>query len=219
MKVALYTCTLGGIDEVQPMPTGELFDSWLFTDDMAAIFETALADNVKVDGCIAAPMNARRDAKYMKLFPWKVLPENYDVSIWVDGSAVIPDGDALVSMALEHLPLGLWAHPDRDDLEDEVIASRGLSKYDWMPLEEQVASYRLAPHSGLWATGMIARDHRHPGMRSLMQFWWEEIEKWSLQDQLSLPYVLHQASVTPSTFPGNQWENEWISWTPHLHER
>ena len=44
-----------------------------------------------------------------------------------------------------------------------------------------------------------------------MQRWWEEILEWSLQDQLSLPYVSWVLGVQPYVIPGNLYDGKWFT--------
>jgi hypothetical protein len=83
-------------------------------------------------------------------------------------------------------------HPQRDDIYDEAALSIHMGKYAGMPLLEQVNAYRRAGHPehwGLMHAGMLVRRN-NARMRAVNEAWWDEIVRWSVQDQLSLPPLL-----------------------------
>ena len=61
----------------------------------------------------------------------------------------------------------------------------------------------------VWACGSMARV-ASPEMNSLMRAWWHEIVTWSVQDQISLPFVCRQAAVQPVAFPWDQYQNPYV---------
>jgi len=222
VKLAIYTANFGGIDTfhtLADLPKSDLYDRVLFTDDQTCRWRAnELADHVFV---VPPQANPRLQAKAFKC---QLHSLQHHVSIWVDSSAVIPDGEALVRMALEHLPFGLWAHPDRTNIYDELKLSETLPKYQdqVQEMKDMVADYErygFPVHRGpLYASGVIVRDHRDPVVNAAIARWWREITHWGVtQDQLSLPVALEDVSV--STFPQNLWTNDWVQWAGHNHQR
>lgn len=220
MKVAIYTANFGGIDTfhtLADLPKSDLYDRVLFTDDETCRWRAKdLADYVFVQKPEGDP---RLQAKAFKL---ELHSLQHDASIWVDSSAVIPDGDAFVKMALEHLPLGMWRHPDRTNIFDELMLSMTVPKYDDQrtQMTEMVSDYErygFPVHAGpLYASGVIVRDRHDPIVRAAIMRWWREITHWGVtQDQLSLPVVLENVSV--SEFPQSLWMNDWVQWAGHNH--
>ena len=57
------------------------------------------------------------------------------------------------------------------------------------------------PTNGLYAGGVIARRNNLTRVR-FEDDWWHEILTRSVQDQLSLPYVLWKHNVKPGIIPG-----------------
>ena len=146
----------------------------------------------------------RMDAKWFKMNPHDALP-GCDLSIWIDGSIRLTSAEEFVRMCLAAVDgngIAFYAHPERQDIYKEVEESRKLpQKYGGEPMEEQVASYRsegLPDDHGLWAGGIIVRDHRVPWVRELNERWLGECEQWSIQDQLSLPYVFWKLERRPA---------------------
>src|SRR5207244_2518916 len=84
------------------------------------------------------------------------------------------------------------SHPWRDCIYDEREASHPNPKYDGQPTDEQVTSYRDQGHPEHWGlihSGLIVRRDNER-VRAFDESWWQEIVRWSIQDQLSLPPLL-----------------------------
>jgi hypothetical protein len=123
------------------------------------------------------------------------LPHIYsdaEINIWVDASALVkPTLYGAVLNSLDGPDWTMFPHPNRADIGEEVLASRGLSKYDDLPLEAQTAYYYqrgYVPHSGLWATGVIGR-RRTQVNGAFGEAWLREVIRWGFQDQLSFAWL------------------------------
>jgi hypothetical protein len=66
---------------------------------------------------------------------------------------------------------------------------------------------------GLWAAGIMARVHAMT--ESIMGDWLLEIDRWTIQDQLSLPFVLWRHGCGPTPFPADLYRNPWLTVTGH----
>jgi hypothetical protein len=90
-------------------------------------------------------------------------------------------------------------------------------KYRDGPLLEQAQHYLdegVPEHFGLWATTCIARRHT-PAMKDLGDAWLAEMERWTIQDQVSLPYLFWKAGMWPGTFGIDQLNNDLVAWMAH----
>jgi Protein of unknown function (DUF616) len=163
----------------------------------------------------------RLDAKWFKMAPDAVLtqdlltslrlpPEyaNYNISIWIDASISPIDVAAMTRACTDDLidkcNIAFFKHPERDNIYDEVVASLPMPKYAAEPLQAQAGHYKasgLPQRHGLWAGGVIARWKTRT--EYLGMAWYEEILRWSIQDQISLPYVLWQTGTVPGIIPGS----------------
>lgn len=159
--------------------------------------------------------NPRLDAKWYKTCPDAVLPrDGYEVSIWIDASVTPTDVVRMASVCTRALrkseqPIALFLHPERDNIYDEVAASASMGKYNDQPMHDQVEAYRrdgLPDDHGLWAAGIIARVPRATAL--LGQKWFHENRHWTIQDQLSLPYVFWKLGMKPGVIPGNFYGTE-----------
>lgn len=218
MSVACYTAICGGYDDLKSHPDIADVDFVAFTDDPTLASEEWTVRLVAPDGT-----HPRDQAKQFKLFPHCWLPE-YDFTIWVDGShEILTDRFALDAIAaIDETGIAVYEHPWRSCIYEEAAGSleEQPEKYQGTPITEQVGSYRAAGHPenwGLYATGTIAR-YRSPQVAMLMEAWAAEIDRWTYQDQLSLPVVCRRLDMRPATFPLHQiFGNPWTS--IHAHNR
>ena len=112
-------------------------------------------------------------------------------------------------------PIAQFAHPWRDCIYAEAEASVSLPKYDGQPVTEQAACYRRLGHPehwGLWASGLIARQHT-PEVKAHGAAWTRETDMWTLQCQISEPFVLPQPRPAPRVPPpGDHFLTEPSGW-------
>lgn len=164
-------------------------------------------------------LHPRMAAKVAKCEPWRYTDD--DLVIWVDGN-IVPTTDRF----LEHLidsstgPISQYRHPHRDCITDEAKVSAGMDKYRGQRVIEQAAHYmdRGHPaHWGLWATGIIV--YRYPFPTILGAYWLAEQCAWTVQDQISQPYLLHMYGLMPTTIPGDIYRMEHADIRPHNHDR
>jgi hypothetical protein len=83
-------------------------------------------------------------------------------------------------------------HRDRNDIyeEAEVCIRSGR---DSRAVAEQIDAYRKQGYpsgDGLYINSVLFRKPTDE-VTALNKAWWQQIEKYSFRDQLSLPYVLH----------------------------
>jgi len=206
VSTAIYTAVFGGYDDLQPHPDIPGVDFIAFTDE-------ASSEQWDVRHVERSTEHPRMQAKWYKLFPNLCLP-GYDQTIWVDASHEILSAtfadDAFA--AVDESGIALYSHPWRSCVYDEATESEGMEKYRRLPIREQADSYRAEGHPekwGLWACGTIARLNT-PEVANLMVAWWDEITRWTYQDQLSFPVVCRRAGIRPASFPihqvhGNRW--------------
>lgn len=130
---------------------------------------------------------------------WHKLNPPPGVSVWLDGSMDVlsPDFPDEMERELGADDLLLFRHPWRDCIYAEAEASLRGAKYDGMPILEQACAYRRAGHPEHWGLAhcgsLVRRDT--PAIRDLNSAWWSEITRWTVQDQISLPYLLRRSPV------------------------
>lgn len=212
MKVTVVTSIYGGVDPLRAHPEQTVPCDWVAVVDQEMPTSGPWRQVVEP----RPHMQPRLAAKYAKLFPHVYAPDA-DVTIWIDGGAMLVSSD-FVAACLDALADGhraQWVHPERDCIYPEADVTIRMEKYGAQPVREQVTWYRLTGHPehwGLWATGCIVRR----GIDPVDDLWLNEMMRWTVQDQLSLPYVLRRSgSALPKPMPGNLWHNPWVSWMGH----
>jgi len=240
MRVAIYTAIFGGYDELKEPPAQDVACDFICFSDAPWVRRHSAWRMVRVR--TDRTLHPRMQAKRYKLMSHEVFPDGrlafrydpvsalsfsrprYDATIWVDASLSLRStGFASdITCSIGGTSWAMFAHPDRDCIFEEAAVSAGMLKYRGLPLEEQVACYGrrgIQAHSGLHACTVIARKEPLPAMlRRANELWWAENVKWTWQDQLSLPFVLHQLGIGVDRIPGNLWRNDWFDWIPHKSE-
>jgi hypothetical protein len=212
MRVAAICAIYGGFDLIPPVPEG-VDDAVLITD---VPVRSGWRNVVEPSGD-----HPRLAAKRPRCRP--DLYTDCEASLWMDGSVHILDDRflRLVRQRLDQHEIVLWDHPeDRDCFLEEARHCHDWPKYRDGPLLEQAAHYLaegMPEHFGLWATTCIARRHTDR-MRALGDAWLEEMYRWTIQDQVSLPYLLWREGIRPGTFGIDQLANDMVAWMAHAQE-
>lgn len=203
-RIVVFTAIAGGYDRLLPHERLEDGVDYVAFSDVpipdAGLWQVRPMDYWHPD--------AVRMARYVKAHPHKYFPE-HDVAIWVDANVVIRGelGPYLRRLHDGGQPIAGIPHPLRDCLyaESDVIVKAGIDKSG--RVERQMQAYRelgFPARHGLIETNFLLTDLRHPGSRKAMDGWWEQMEKYSHRDQLSLNFVL--------------WANR-FGWTPVMDEK
>ena len=166
-------------------------------------------------------MHPRLKAKIPKMLEWRCV--DADWYVWLDSSVRVLSEDlpaAVVDLAGDH-PLVLFRHPHRNTISDELAAmlramrnghSYLLSRYQGEPLAQQLKHYLADPHFQdeqlFWMGCFAYRREAAP----MLQEWLLENITWTIQDQLSFPYVLARSGLSHALFPNTAESNPLIHW-------
>lgn len=211
MGLTLISAIFGGYDHVHPLPQDHGFDdAVLITDDPDL---DAPGWRVLHIPSTTAP---RLAAKAPKLTPWRYV--DADATVWIDGSCQVLDGKFRAWID-DHDPVDLraWNHPEpRTCLYQEAEYCQDWAKYTDQAIRQQTADYRAAgmpENYGLWACGTLLWRHT-PAAQSFGEAWLAEQTR-SIQDQISLPYLLWSRPLQFEPFDGHQYLNPYLRW--HVH--
>lgn len=194
MRIAIYTAIFGGYDQLKDQPPFSGVDYICFSDS-----PSLRSRCWRVAYCEAPPEHSRITAKRFKTTPHLFLPQEYDISIWIDGSMVIV-GASFIGKCLSSI--GKWGiscmlHPVGNCIYQEAEGCFRMPKYLSQPIIQQAKHYReqgYPEQNGLAACGIIVRDLRSETVKEKVEQvgcdWFAENVKWSYQDQISFPYVL-----------------------------
>ena len=145
-------------------------------------------------------------------------------SVWIDAAYRIL-GDGLARAAREQLKdasLVLAEHPyGRDCFYEEAAFCALTVKSAREPVMDQAEHYLNSgmPRGwGLWSLSLIARRHDE-AVAELGHSWLRELERWSVRDQISLPFLLWQRQWRPEVWPFPQLDNAHIRREGHRKKR
>jgi hypothetical protein len=210
--LAAVCAIYGEYDLIPPVPDG--FDDCVLVTDRPV--RTGWRNVVEGSG-----LPPRLAAKRPKARP--DLYTDCQVSVWLDGTAHVRDhrfAELALRLVEEH-ELVVWDHPeDRRCLLEEAQHCFDWPKYRDTPLREQAGFYLaqgMPLGFGLWALGSIARRHTER-MAAFGDAWLAEMEAWTIQDQVSLPYLIWRHGINIGTFGPHQLDNDLVDWVPHAED-
>ena len=216
MKVAIYSAIFGDYDDLKDQPEQSVETDFLFYSNKEYKSKTwkmmGNPHHVEYSGYQAS----RLEAKWYKIFP----SEEYDLTIWTDGSAQITS-KFFTQWIIDNMGNGMlmaFKHPHLDCIYKEAANCFDFPKYTKEALFEQVGHYHKQGYprnNGLWACGLIAR---RLGAGYFNSAWWGEINRWSIQDQLSFPYVVWRDKFPITTLDVNQYDNPYIKFLMSEHK-
>lgn len=175
MRVLVYSAVFGSYDSLKDFPSQSITcDFKRFTEPHG----------------LKTP---RLESRWYKLNP----PQDYDYTIWIDGSIRVISrffAEYMIDQARDRW--SLFKHPWRNCIYQEASKSHDMKKYHGEPILAQALAYRqegMPEDWGLYANGVLCRAKGWG--QDLNREWWEEQQKWSVQDQISLPYVCWKNNV------------------------
>lgn len=204
MKIRIISADFGNAQAKQTiyLPEQEYskftIETFMYTDSIYFSREKSLSPRLK--------------GKIPKILDW--LKNDADYYIWMDSYYTITSSRVhnLVKYA-DGYGICLNKHYARSTIKDEanfviqeMLSGNNylLERYSGEPIQEQVTSY-LSDSSfidnSLYALGFFIYTKTFiQNYANLMQDWFFHNCYWSVQDQLSLPYLLHKYKVKPNIF-------------------
>jgi SAM-dependent methyltransferase len=192
-RVVLLSAVFGGRDIPAPVPAGTgITDAVLFTD----CIEPQHAPGWRVIRN-AKQEDPRMAARRIKTLALELV--DADVVLWVDGRIRLTGVPVrpLLEQVLAEDDIAGFPHPWRDCTYTEARQCGELGLAPVADLEVQTEAYRadgLPAHGGLWNTMVLARRNT-PAMVELGRAWWDEIQRHTVRDQVSLPYLLWRDGI------------------------
>ena len=156
-------------------------------------------------------MHPRLKSKIHKMLEWRFVDAEWYV--WMDSSIKLkaPDPAALILEAAGDAPLCLFRASTRQSIVEECAVVREsmrlnheyvARRYHGEPILEQLIHYYGDPHfidDKLFGMTFFAY---HRSAAPLMHDWFVENLIWTIQDQISFPYVLQRSGLPYSLFEG-----------------
>lgn len=210
-KVAIITAIYDRYDILKPTLSQSVDVEWICVHDDWAM------GNRKHNGwqTVYEPrthLHPNRAAKTPKCLPW--LYTDASASIWIDASFQVKSSHFADDVIHYADPIAQFPHPWRDCAYAEARECIAIPKYAKETLQDQIDVYEEYGHPeawGLWATGVIARQHT-PEVIQMGFDWLANIYRYSYQDQVSHPFVCRSNGLRPIDLPGNHLGNEWLDY-------
>jgi len=204
MRAVVYTCIVGGYDELrQPEVVDDKFDYICFTDDLSekrrGVWEIRPIPFESRDKTILS--------RYVKLQPHKVL-RDYDVSVWIDANITITGHafyEAVENKVSSDCLIAQVPHLGRDCVYDEIVGCYRdfrISFKDAISQRKLLESKEFPRHFGLMENNIIFRRHNAPEVIRISDLWWEAFMAGAKRDQFYLMPVYRDEGFRPGFLLG-----------------
>lgn len=213
----IYTALFGDYDHLaQPVEKFDGFDFICFTDQknlQSEVWDIKIMESTEKTSLL---MNRR-----MKMLPHEYLT-GYEVSVYIDSNLkLLKNLRELIEKDFSKKKFLVPKHSLRDCLYEEAKECVIFQKSDYAATVKQLKSYRLAgfpDHFGLSENGILIRKHQDIEIQGLMTQWWEEFQRGSGRDQLSLPYVFWKNGLKLPVIGINSRDEIYFKNQPHRKE-
>ena len=221
-KVAVYTSVYGNYDIInEPLYISDKCDYFAITDqEIASDSVWKKLDCSHINGF--NEMDNYHKAKFCKLFPHKIFPD-YEYSIWIDGNAqIVADMYPLVDRLIDNHVMAAFQNPLHNCIYTERNFLIFIDSVNMEEIDKQINDYKNAgfpKHFGMREFSIIVRKHNDSKLQNLMDQWWEQVNKYTMRDQISFPYILWKNGETIDyiqMFEGN-WRNN-PRFLHHMHK-
>lgn len=220
-KVVVYTSIFGDYDPlIDPLYKSENCEYYAITDQDIPINSVwKKYDTSSIDGF--EKMDDYHKSKFCKMHPHILFP-GYDFSIWVDGNVqIVADLYPLVDRINDKHCIAAFQNPFHDCIYTETRYNICQNNVSIDGLLNQVEGYRqegFPMHFGMRELTIIVREHNNKHCIDIMNDWWEQVNLFTMRDQISLPYVIwkNNLAIDYIQLLGDNWKwNPRFLWYPH----
>ncbi|MCP1845647.1 GT2 family glycosyltransferase [Bradyrhizobium sp. USDA 4524] len=189
-RIAVVTAIIGPFDALLlPYHLEPSIDYFCVTDSVTDGYGV-----YRLIECPLADADARRSARYIKTNLLRLFP-GYDFVVWSDANVLLRAKvtDYVAATEASGCPVGAIPHPTRRSYLEEAAAAVELKLDDESVINAQMASYEGVEgldKTNLIETNFMVVDARKQETKQFMQRWWNELNKYSRRDQLSINYSL-----------------------------
>lgn len=213
MRVEVYTALLGALAPGTLPPPVPGADRYLcITDNQQLV-------NLGWDVVLAPTLDARRAARFAKTHPHRFCPDAA-VSVWIDGSFTLKQSPTtlVATAAALNTDIVAFSHPDRHRMVDEAAIVARLKLADPATVQQQVQAYTAegfdtesAPIHHLTTTGLLIR-WLTPAVHTFNALWHEQLQRFTLRDQLSVDYCAWKLGLTIGYLDGHYRDNPYVQY-------
>jgi len=215
IKVLVTTASFGG----------KLHSEWV--DQISNRYEIVFN---RIDDDVESPrikaMSPRLRGKIPKMIVWEDHP-GYDYYIWMDAGFSLLKTDAIEKMVDYCMGWDacFFNHPARTSVKQELDFVVELMRHDNQYLIERYSGEKMTEQvdfylkDATWQDNLLlacgifiySKSIIENKEYNLMKEWFYQNCLWSVQDQLSLPYLLHKFKTSFRLFEGSVYLNYYIS--------
>ena len=190
----VYTCIAGGYDNLRPVPQAEAGVSYICFAEPGFC-----APDPWIRRDLIYPPNGETGSRHLnrfhKLFPQRLFHKQR-YSVYQDGNVCFRGSylSVLEKFRGTRASIGAFRHFADRTLESEAQACRDCDKfnaYDLKVIEQQLQHYLMQGypmHEKISANYFLVRDHSSPVLESIMDGVWQDLNRFTSRDQISLPF-------------------------------
>jgi hypothetical protein len=217
MKTVLYTCSNLAYDQIfSPVARTPGVEFVLFTDRRPPF----------VRGWRWAPPPPQTRGlpdtlvnRFCKFFPHRIFPDA-ERSVYVDANTLILSDltPLLAEFEASGAEIGLFPHKQRGGIAEELDYGIEVGRIPPGDVEKGRAQLAFYAEEGLpeghvfTENAILFRRHGSERLAAAMDLWWEQLERFTRRDQLSLPYVLFKTGI-----PTHVWDWNYKFENPYFH--
>lgn len=195
-----YTAITGSYENFKlPEYFDELCDYYVFTDNEELKVPLPFTKIILPKSHLCST----RLSRWVKLRPHMLFKKKYKYAVWADASFLLKGSfmGYISKMQTGNYDVGFFPHLERFSFLEEVEACIEAGKDDAQMLNQQKDAYmqldffEAINNQKLIEAGVFIVDLQKSSSGRLFDIWYEQFEKFSKRDQLSLPYALTRAEV------------------------
>jgi hypothetical protein len=163
----------------------------------------------------------RGEARRKKLTPHLYFRE-YDYSVWVDGNIEIIDNIVpVVERFMKDHKIAVLNYPDiHHSHYEEGNICKLFGKDTAENIDPQLERYKsegCPPLDTPW-NAVIIRRHNDSDVIKFNELWLEELQRGSIRDQISFPYVSWKLGIQYAVMDNKGWDSHWFRYHSHFRE-
>ncbi len=192
-SMVIYTGIFGDYDELhEPLVIDPKVDYICFTDQANIKSDVWKIKHVENN----ANIDLRLFTRQFKLMPHRFLPE-YATSVWMDASMQITNSIVELIHKYQVCSDMLFFPHEGTCIYDIALGEQYREKKEKL-LRQMVTYYEdgYPIDNGIIFGGFLVRNHNQNRVIDAMEEWYSHVEKYSMRDQLSLPYVLWKQNLS-----------------------
>ncbi len=199
-RVAFYTCIFGGFDRLKE----PIYKSVLNEADLFIVTDN---ENIKSSSYQVIKQQIMYDSPRMTARYVKTHPEEYNLE------SVEP-----LIEEVKSYDLMAFKHHKRNCIYQEARECARYMIDDVSKIKAQIKKYKeegYPKENGLFETGFLYRNLKKNIIVDLNKEWWNEIQKFSNRDQISLPFLIDKLEIYAGYFKGNKRQNSYVKLSTH----